>query len=71
MFLLHFHVLCDLLLNRGMASQNLFVSYNKQILSETRKIANLPRGTQPLKDLSLLGIVKTPGIHFVSSSYFS
>ena len=31
MFLPHFDVVCDLLLNRHMASWNLFVLYNKEL----------------------------------------
>ena len=31
MFLLHFDVLCDLLLNKSMATWNLFVLYNKEL----------------------------------------
>ena len=34
MFLPHFHVLCDLLLNRRTATWNLFISYNKKIKIE-------------------------------------
>ena len=31
MFLPHFDILCDLLLNRSMATWNLFVLYNKEL----------------------------------------
>ena len=31
LFLPHFDILCDLLLNRGMAIWNLFVLYNKEL----------------------------------------
>ena len=37
MFLPHFDVLCDLLLNRRTATWNLFVLYNKE-LKDTEKI---------------------------------
>ena len=39
MFLPHFDVLCDLLLNRPTATWNLFVLYNEQ----KGKMTNLPR----------------------------
>ena len=44
MFLPHFHVICDLLLNRRTATWNLFVLYNKKIKMYGKKcifISNL------------------------------
>ena len=38
MFLPHFHVLCDLLLNRRTAAWNLFVLYNKECYKYTEKM---------------------------------
>ena len=38
MFLPHFDVLCDLLLNRRMATWNLFVLYNKKIKIYEKKM---------------------------------
>ena len=37
MFLLHFDVLCDLLLNRRTATWNLFVLYNKELKYTEKK----------------------------------
>ena len=52
MFLPHFDVFCDLLLNRPMAAWNLFVSYNVQ----TRKSdIYLPRVARLFEDLYQFG----------------
>ena len=41
MFLPHFDVLCDLLLNRRMATWNQFVSYNKELKYTEKKFLTM------------------------------
>ena len=69
MFLPHFDVLCDLLLNRPTATWNLFVLYNDQKRKKTDTHTCLV-SPDCSRICGILGIFKFQALLFVSSSSF-
>ena len=64
MLLPHFDVLCHLLLNRPMATWNLFVLYNDQKIKRWIHIPASNRLTVLFEDLCYLGIFLSPKCYF-------
>ena len=70
MFLPHFDVLCDLLLNRPTATWNLFVLYNDQKRKKTDTHTAFPVALDCLRICVSLGIVEVPNSTFRVCFFF-